>query len=162
MELDEHGKHNQPAVTLIAVFMLSLHSLFEGAALGISHSFADLTLIFIAIIAHKWAASFSLMVKLKNTSLSFKKIIGYFLLFASMTPIGILLATISTPYAQNNSLLVPIVNSLSAGAFIYIGTLHGLKRSVMIERCCNVKEFVWLVIGFLIIAFFATWESTVG
>lgn len=161
MELDQHGERHQPAIALIAVFMLSLHSLFEGAALGVTQSLADLTLIFIAIVAHKWAASFSLMVKLKNTSLSFKGVIGYFLLFASMTPIGILLATSLTPYGQNHALVLPIINSMSAGAFIYIGTLHGLKRSVMIERCCNVKEFIWLVIGFLVMAMFAIWETQI-
>lgn len=158
IELAENSSGNTTIITLITVFMLSLHSLLEGAALGVSNTFIDLSVILVAILAHKWAASFSLAVKLNRTNLSLKASALYFILFAIMTPLGIIMATVINRHNEVYPLIRPLFNSLAAGAFIYIGTLHGLKRSIMIERCCNLRESCWLIIGFLLTALLVIWE----
>jgi hypothetical protein len=33
-----------------------------------------------------------------------------------------------------------------------LGTLHGLERCVMVERCCNLRDFSFVIIGFLLMA----------
>lgn len=47
-----------PYLLLIA---LSVHGFFEGIALGIQPSFNDVVILAIAIVAHKWAESFTLV-----------------------------------------------------------------------------------------------------
>lgn len=47
-----------PYLLLIA---LSCHGFFEGIALGIQSSFNSVSMLAIAILAHKWAESFTLV-----------------------------------------------------------------------------------------------------
>ena len=46
--------------------MLSIHSFFEGAALGLLEKLSVALVIFLAIIIHKRAASFALTIALIN------------------------------------------------------------------------------------------------
>jgi len=144
-------------VTFIALIMLSFHSLLAGTALGISHQYSATLLVLFAIAAHKWAESFAMATQICHTPLSHKKQIAYFGLFASMTPIGILIGDILTSQLSSHNLLEAIFQSLAAGTFIYIGTLHGLNRIVMAERCCSLKEFGWSATGFGLMAVIAIW-----
>ncbi|MEE9451795.1 MAG: ZIP family metal transporter [Gammaproteobacteria bacterium] len=159
MELSERNKQSLAIVVILSVLMLSIHSFLEGAALGVAASVSSLSIILLAILVHKWAISFSLAVKINQSNLSRRQGMAYFALFAIMTPLGVLLATSLSTYVKDYSLVTPFFNSLAAGTFIYIGTLHGLKRSVMVERCCNLKEFLWLVIGFGAIACFELFDG---
>lgn len=68
-ELYNNQNQNSPLFAITAVIMLSFHSFLEGAALGLSDNISVVILILIAIIAHKWAASFSLAVHINKSSL---------------------------------------------------------------------------------------------
>ena len=82
-------------------------------------------------------------------------------IFCISTPIGILFGTYLTQLISPNSLLEPIFNSIAAGTFIYLGTLHGLSRSFMVKKCCNLKNFSFVVLGFTIMAVVAIWTATI-
>jgi hypothetical protein len=43
------------------MFALSIHGLFEGVALGIQRNPNGTIIMFLAILAHKWAEAFSLV-----------------------------------------------------------------------------------------------------
>ena len=45
----------------------------------------------------------------------------------------------------------------SAGTFLYLGTLHGLSRAVMVQQCCNLKQYTFVIIGFSLMAIVAIW-----
>jgi zinc transporter 1/2/3 len=47
-----------PYLLLIA---LSIHGLFEGIALGVQEDFRDIFFLLLAILAHKWAESLTLV-----------------------------------------------------------------------------------------------------
>ena len=111
-----------------------------------SGSLSTAALILIAILAHKWAASFSLAVQINKSTLSLKTGVLSFAVFAIMTPIGILLGNTVADLAGQNA-IEPLFTAMAAGTFLYIGTLHGLKRSVMVERCCNLRDFSFVIIG---------------
>jgi solute carrier family 39 (zinc transporter), member 1/2/3 len=142
---------------LIAVFMLSIHSFFAGAALGLSASFASLLIVTIAILAHKWAASFALAVEICKSDLSQASAIVAFLLFAIMVPLGIFFGNHAMAALSSYPLVAPLLLSFAAGTFLYLGTLHGLQRAVMIEKCCNLRHFAFVILGFLIMAVVAVW-----
>jgi zinc transporter ZupT len=139
------------SIAVLSFVMLSIHSLFSGAALGLTTNIGASLIIFIAILAHKWAASFSLAVQLNKSQISVKKSVAYFVIFALMTPLGIFVGDYVT-HLSNHSYFEPIFASLAAGTFLYIGTLHGLKESVMVERCCNLRDFSFVIIGFALMA----------
>ncbi len=107
-------------------------------------------------MAHKWAASFSLAVQIHKSHLSYARGKYYFIVFALMTPLGILFGSL-VHLTESLVWFNPIINAISAGTFIYLGTLHGLERSTMIMRCCNLKQFSLVILGFLLMAVVAIW-----
>ena len=151
-EIYHHHDRTYPAFAIVAWLMLSIHSLVLGAALGFSHDYALVVMLFLAIIVHKWAESFAIAIQLNKSSLRPSQSFAFFLAFALMTPIGIFLGWYFGHGVQTNSLFDPILVATSAGTFLYLGTLHGLERCVMVERCCNLRDFSFVIIGFLLMA----------
>lgn len=156
-EVYEHQGAESPSFAILALTMLSLHSFFAGAALGLAHSASVMTVIFIAIIAHKWAAGFALAVQLNKSSLAQSHRIRGFMIFAIMTPLGIFFGDLVSHYTSQMPLMMPIFSSIAAGTFIYLGTLHGLSRAVMVEKCCNLKHYSFVILGFVLMAVVAIW-----
>lgn len=151
-ELYHHQSAEHPAFALLAWAMLSVHSIMLGAALGLAHYSSMIIMLFLAIITHKWAESFALAVQLNKSSMGTYQNIVFFLLFSLMTPVGIYFGWYFDHGIETNSIFDPILIAASAGTFLYLGTLHGLERCVMVERCCNLRYFSFVIIGFLLMA----------
>jgi zinc transporter ZupT len=148
-----HQQITKHAFILVAWGMLSAHSFFEGSALGLSNDVSMLVVLFLAIISHKWAEGFAIALQLSKSDLNQKTSYLLFAIYALMTPIGILLG-----YHYNSpqqSIFSPICMAISAGTFLYFGTLHGLERCVLVERCCNLKHFSFVILGFILMALVA-------
>jgi len=151
-ELYHHHEASHPAFAILAWAMLSIHSIMLGTALGLAHYNSMIIMIFLAIITHKWAESFAIAVQLNKSAMSTNKSMVFFFIFSLMTPLGIYLGWYFDHGMETNSILDPILLSASSGTFLYLGTLHGLERCVMVERCCNLKDFSFVIIGFLLMA----------
>lgn len=149
-----NDKHNR-YFAFIAVIMMSVHSLLAGSALGLSDDVGITTLIFLAIISHKLAESFAIAVQLIKSDLSVKAAFTFFLLFSIMTPLGIFLGASIITVNSGTTLLIPIFTALAAGTFLYLGTLHGLEKCVLVKQCCNLKYFSFVILGFVIMAIMA-------
>lgn len=149
-ELYHHRQGNHPAFALLAWLMLSIHSLVLGAALGFSQDYSLVIMLFLAIITHKWAESFAIAMQLAQCSLPKVQGIVLFLIFALMTPLGIYLGWYLGHGVHTQTIFDPILIAISAGTFLYLGTLHGLEQCVMVERCCNLRYFSFVIIGFLL------------
>lgn len=151
-EIYHHKNAEHPAFAMLAWGMLSIHSLMLGAALGLNQNSSVVIMLFLAIILHKWAESFAIAVQLNKTTLSTRASLFLFLSFALMTPLGIFTGWYFDQGVETASLADPILMACSAGTFVYLGTLHGLDKCVMVERCCNLKDFSFVIIGFLLMA----------
>jgi zinc transporter ZupT len=151
-ELYHHHNAEHPAFALLAWAMLSIHSIMLGAALGLAHYNSIIIMLFLAIITHKWAESFAIAVQLNKSTLKPSQSLTFFLLFSLMTPLGIYLGWYFGHGVETHSIFDPILIAASAGTFLYLGTLHGLERCVMVERCCNLGDFSFVIIGFLLMA----------
>lgn len=156
-ELYHHRDSTHPAFAILAWLMLSIHSLVLGTALGFSKEYSLVIMLFLAIITHKWAESFAIAVQLNKSSLTTKNSIIFFLIFALMTPLGIFIGWYFGHGVETSSLFDPILIAVSAGTFLYLGTLHGLERCVMVKRCCNLGDFSFVIIGFLLMASVASY-----
>ncbi len=154
---DKHGNARGKSFALLALGMLSLHAFLESAALGLSTNFTIILMLAIAILAHKWAESFALAIQLTKSTLSSKTGLIYFLLFALVAPLGIFLGGFASEKIQYLPLLGPVFLALAAGTFLYLGTLHGLSRAVMVQQCCNLKQYTFVIIGFSLMAIVAIW-----
>lgn len=156
-EVYQHRDVTHPAFAILAWAMLSIHSLMLGAALGLSNTNSVAIILFLAIITHKWAESFAIAVQLNKSSLSSRNAWIFFISFSLMTPVGILIGWYYGQNGQTHSIIDPILLSASAGTFLYLGTLHGLERCVMVQHCCNLRYFSFVIIGFLLMAAVATY-----
>lgn len=155
-ELYEHEGAASAGFVLLSVFLLAVHSFLEGTALGLSTTVSVFILVLFAILAHKWAVSFALAIQINKSNLSIQLGILLFIIFALMSPLGILIGNVIV-LDSHHQLLQPIFTALAAGTFIYLGTLHGLKHAVMIDKCCDLKRFFFVVLGFSIMAIVAIW-----
>lgn len=151
-ELYHHHDAEHPAFAILAWAMLSVHSPMLGAALGFTQYNSMIIMLFLAIITHKWAESLAIAIQLNKSSMSTRKSMVFFFFFSLMTPLGIYFGWHFGHGVETNSLFDPILIAASAGTFLYLGTLHGLERCVMVERCCNLSDFSFVIIGFLLMA----------
>ncbi|OGT51858.1 MAG: zinc transporter [Gammaproteobacteria bacterium RIFCSPHIGHO2_12_FULL_42_13] len=159
-ELMAHGDghtHAHNAFAVLATFMLSVHAFLMGAALGLGQSMSLMLIIFFAIVAHKWAESFSLAVEINKSHFRFSTNLILFFVFSLMTPAGILLGASTGTFSASYPLMQPVFSALAAGTFLYLGTLHGLEKATLIRQCCDLKQFYFVILGFLIMAFVAIW-----
>lgn len=156
-EVNETSGNNSTIFVLLAAAMLSIHSLFEGVALGIRSDTSLIIIVFIAIIAHKWADGYSLAIHIIRGKLS--KAINWllFIVFTLMTPLGIFFGSYLNTGLEQHNIIAPTFSALAAGTFLYIGTLHGLNRAVMVERCCNLHDYSYVIIGFSLMAIAGIW-----
>ena len=152
-----HRNGSGNAFAILAVVMLSVHSFFTGAALGLSESLSVVVMVWLAIIAHKWAASFALAIQINKSDLSLKVGVALFVLFAIMVPLGIVFGSSVDSLLTANPLVEPIFSAIAAGTFLYLGTLHGLEQATLIKQCCNLHHYYFVILGFAIMAVVAMW-----
>lgn len=108
--------------SLALLFALSLHSLFEGLAVGLQEEVSSVLQIFVAVVLHKVAVAFSLGLNLVHTELSVRAVIMYSFLFSMTSPLGMCIALALEEYGHglNSSILNGILQALACGTFLYV------------------------------------------
>jgi zinc transporter 1/2/3 len=118
--------HAHRLTALLLMVMLSLHSLIEGAALGINSLFSNALVIFIAIMAHKSTAAFALGVTIVRGYTSKFRSTLMLIGFSLMSPVGVVSAALVSGFLHSGTgnLAEAVFNAFAAGSFLYIGTLN--------------------------------------
>lgn len=156
-EIYQHRGGSSTAFAILATIMLSIHSFFTGAALGISDSNSIIIVVLLAILAHKWAASFTLAVQINKSPLRFSSGILLFAIFALMVPMGIAVGSATESTLNIHPMVQPVFSAIAAGTFLYLGTLHGLEQATLIKQCCSLSKYYFVILGFAIMAVVAIW-----
>ncbi len=145
---------SSPVIPIIMTVMIAIPSFFLGTALGISETTAAL-LIFIAIMAHKGSAGFALALKMVRSTLTRPQTFLIFSLFAFSTPLGIIVGEDVHQYLTGHAMMVVkgVILSLAAGTFLYMGTLHEMRHTSLIENCASRRGFLTMLAGLLLTAF---------
>lgn len=140
---------NTQLISYMLTFILIIHALIEGAALGISTTLATTSILFLAIIAHKSSETFALAVILNRGTFRLGQIILLILLFSIMTPLGIFLGTTFDHHLLVNQgqLFTASFNAFAAGTFLYMSTLHHINHHKNRHHAENLWEFFALVVG---------------
>jgi solute carrier family 39 (zinc transporter), member 1/2/3 len=107
------------ATPYVLMMALSIHSIFEGIALGLQPDMTTTLEMVIAIGVHKGAAATALGISLvKNFPNDFFMARLLVFIFAMATPIGILIGILAQSAGETADV---IMSSLAGGTFIYIG-----------------------------------------
>ena len=142
----------------ILTFVLSIHSIIAGIALGLEDVTAKALIILIAILAHKGSAAFALGVSIKRGGINIKRSRGIITFFSFMTPLGILIGSLSLQVltGRTEQFLTSIFDALAAGTFIYIAILE-IIREEFSENKNRLLKFILLLSSLGFMALLAVW-----
>ena len=149
----KHQNKHTTWLPYLLMILLSFHSLIAGAALGLENNYAHLLILFVAIIAHKGAAAFALGLNMNAHHVSLKNRQRLMLLFACMTPFGLLIGQELIQHTTHHTILIPFFDAITAGTFIYIATLDRINPKV--ENMTTLTNLFSLLVGFLLMAIIA-------
>lgn len=128
-----------PFVLMIA---LSVHSIFEGMAVGLATSVSDVFILTLAIAVHKGAASSALGISLVKTFPDDFPLCRWLVFtFSLATPAGIIIGML----LSGGDVLDVIFNCLAAGSFIYIAC-----SEVIVEEFTVPGDRCWKLLFYLI------------
>lgn len=152
-----HCLHPHTETSLCLLALVTLHSFIEGAAIGLPTNQLESLIIFLAVLAHKGSESFAVGYKLKELGMPNTTNHYLIILFALITPAGILLA--SSVSAQlggyTGAYLLAIFNAITAGTFLYLGTEHLVEGN---KEYRSRLELAGLGIAIVIMAALAIYE----
>ncbi|KAL8184564.1 UNVERIFIED_CONTAM: hypothetical protein K2H54_020504 [Gekko kuhli] len=136
----------------VLLLALSLHSVFEGLAVGLQEGSAQALEICLALVIHKGAIAFSLSFKLLQSRLRVQAVAGCLILFSVMSPLGIGLGVVltETPAAVLHGLSRSVLEGLAAGTFVYITFLEILPHELSSSEHRILKVIV-LLAGFAVV-----------
>lgn len=137
-----------PFVLMIA---LSVHSIFEGLAVGIASTLGDLGTLLIAVVIHKGAASSALGISLVKTFPEDFSLCRWLVFtFSLSTPVGVITGMI----LEGGAVMDVVCNSLAAGSFVYIACSEVIVEEFTIPGGRWMKLLFYLI-GVVII--FSLW-----
>ena len=132
-----------PYILLIA---LSVHGIFEGIALGVMNTIKECSILFSAIILHKWAAAFALGISFYKSGTETDLFIKMIIIFTSFGPLGIIIGMI---FSDAGNLIKGIMLRISVGTFIYVAASEVIVEEFSLSNKANIK-FLWFLFGGLL------------
>ncbi len=161
LEHEGHGHHHHPvreASPTALVVALSAHSVLAGLALGAQRLMASTLIIALAILAHKATAGLALGLTLERRGTDRRHSRRYLLLFAAMTPLGILAGLVGSGLLREGAGLYfdATVSALAAGTFLYIASIDMLQDEFL-KPGSRWAKWVSAVTGLAITAVLALW-----
>src|SRR5262249_55446643 len=109
---------------LLIIMAFSVHSIFDGLAIGLQPTETDLWRLFFAISVHKLVIAFVISLQLFDQSNKIFMVAIHMALFAIMSPIGILIVIMSenTLLGANpeSNIIVILLTSIATGTLLYI------------------------------------------
>ncbi|KPP69788.1 hypothetical protein Z043_111430 [Scleropages formosus] len=134
---------------------LSLHSVFEGLAIGLQNTDSKVMEICIAIVIHKSIIVFSLSVKLVQSAVKPLWLWTYLTVFAVMSPLGIVVGiSLMEARLAEGALIQAVLEGLAAGTFIYITFLEILPHELN-SPDRQLPKVLFILLGFSIMTLLA-------
>eukprot|EP00475_Leptophrys_vorax_P000723 TRINITY_DN10401_c0_g1_i1.p1 TRINITY_DN10401_c0_g1~~TRINITY_DN10401_c0_g1_i1.p1 ORF type:complete len:392 (+),score=96.23 TRINITY_DN10401_c0_g1_i1:128-1303(+) len=156
---NNHDMHiKRLGTAYIFLVALSVHSIFDGLAVGAENSSQGFFGLMIAVVIHKLLDGFALGVPIYYARFSKLQTFLALSFCAAMTPMGIGIGWIATAFVNGASgvLTRGIFLSMSLGSFIYIGLIELLPAGLE-----SSKYMIWkialAVLGWGVMALLALW-----
>ncbi len=153
-----HHRPSAEASPWALVVALSAHSVLAGLALGAQRMMASTLMIALAILAHKGTAGLALGISLDRFGLELDRARRIVLLFAVMTPAGILLGMAGSRLLRQGAgpYFDATVSALAAGTFLYIASIDMLQDEFL-RPGSRWAKWIWAVVGLAVTAVLAVW-----
>ena len=153
-------QRNQFSNAALLSMALAVHALIAGLAVGIAESVTLITALLIAIITHKAFEMFALSVSLMRYLRRISMVTLIVLLFALVTPAGILLGAYTDNFYSlaTGNIITACFNAVAAGTFIYVGTAHSRQHQHPTgDSFVKYNHFLAMITGLALMGLLAIW-----
>nr|XP_002734196.1 PREDICTED: zinc transporter ZIP1-like [Saccoglossus kowalevskii] len=147
--IPESGSALRSVLFLLA---LSLHSIFEGMAVGLQSDVSSTLELFIAIALHKGVVAFSFSLNLIQSKLSKVAMVMSIITFAVMSPIGVAIGMAASAAATTGPEALfanGFLQGLATGTFLYI-TFFEILPHELNERRDGMIKVLWILLGYAV------------
>jgi zinc and cadmium transporter len=141
-----HDHSHNPAMGLTAFLGLSVHTLFDGVALGSAVTEGVGLMALLAIVAHKIPSSMSLAAILVSEGRSRRGTLAFVGLFGAMVPVGAVLYTLLQGSVDR---IASRALAFSAGTFLYIAVSDLLPYVNRHGKSGRLGSVIGLLLGLL-------------
>lgn len=140
---------HSPIRSFIMLAALSLHSVFEGLAVGLQTTVAQVLSIFGALILHKCIIAFSIGLNLVQSRLTLMKIISSNAIFCIASPLGIAIGIVLIKYESvfAGEMTSGLLQGLACGTFLYVTFFEVLPHEFNRPADRELKLF-FVILGF--------------
>ena len=147
--------------TYVLVFAISLHSIFEGLAVGLILKPNQLYQIYIALLIHKSIIAFSIGVQLVDARLTKKVHTICITIFSVMTPLGVALGLLVLNSFDTGVKLFfsGILQAMATGTFLYVTFFEVLPHELSIDDDKKTLKILFVIIGYALVTGICTYEN---
>jgi zinc transporter 1/2/3 len=135
-----------PCTPYLLLMALGIHSVFEGIALGLAGETAEVTALFIAIVAHKLPESFGLSTAFTKAHTAQRKAVGMAGLFSLLSPLGILTGIMLIEQGSVGDQGSAVLIALTTGMFLYVCTTEIIPEEFE-QGHYKWLKFLCLIVG---------------
>ena len=157
----DHSHHHHQHTSLqqlrsvrsfVLLLALSLHTVFEGLALGLQTSTQEVWTLFAALAMHKSIIAFTLGVQFTDNVQRVLRIVLFITTFSLMSPLGIITGTLVTETSSGFATNVAnaVLQGLATGTFLHVTFFEVLQRQVGQDH--NLVKVLTVLIGFCVVA----------
>lgn len=150
----DHSVHHDIAShsslrSLLLLFALSLHSVFEGLAVGLQDTIDDVVSLFLVVIFHKGIISFSLGLNMVQSKLSVTQMLMANMFFCVTAPLGVALGMgITEMQASFTTAAVSgTLQGIACGTFLYVTFFEVLPHE-MNNGENRLLKLLFIILGF--------------
>ena len=131
---------------------LSLHSVFEGVAVGLQPDVNSVVQITVAVMLHKAIIAFSLGLNLVQSALGMGTVLQSCLLFSVTSPLGIGIGMLADEMGNSaHSILINgLLQGLACGTFIYVTFFEVLPRELS-SGTHRLPKVLAVLLGFSVV-----------
>ncbi|XP_070618887.1 zinc transporter ZIP1-like [Erythrolamprus reginae] len=137
-----------PFRSLVLVASLSLHSAFEGLALGLQDTPGQVLRLAAAVVLHKCLIAASLGLLLLHSGLTLPWLVAALACFALLSPVGMAVGmAVLRGGGSGGSLAQSLLEGAAAGTFLYITFLEILPQELRLPSA-RLPKVLALLLGF--------------
>jgi len=143
--------------SFLVVLALSIHSLFEGMAIGLEESQSGVWKLFMAVAIHSTAIVFCVGTEMTTTGIRKGSVVLYMCVLSVVTPVGVLIGIVVTAHMDQASgghiLVIGALQGLAAGTLLYITFYEVLARDKLAKYgMSGLLGALAVLVGFLLMA----------
>jgi zinc transporter 1/2/3 len=131
---------------LMIVIALSFHSIFEGLAIGLQDTAPHVWQLLVAVSVHKLLLAFVVGLDVYNETKSIGRVLVYMVPFATMSPLGVLIASFTKMGV--NALVEGVLTAIATGSLLYITFFEILLRERSCSKLSGFLQFFAVLLGF--------------